>query len=160
MSITLRRTLIVCVVAAALALALALVSTRDVSAAPPESVDFAFTDTSCGFPVGVEVSGKNKFKELPGGRFISTNPGLRNTLTNLDQPTHQVTYVITGAAHVTELSSGELFVVFTGRNIFSDPSYGILLTMGRFTQVIDPETGASPPPEGTGRVIDVCERLA
>jgi len=36
----------------------------------------------------------------------------------------------------------------------------MLLTIGRFTQVIDPESGASTPPMGKGRVIDVCARLA
>ncbi len=161
MNITVQRTLVVCVLAATLALALALVTTRNVSAAPPEPVDFAFTDREgCDFPVRVEVSGKTKLMELPGGRFISINPGLRATLTNKKEPTHRVSYSITGAAHVTELPSGELFVVFTGRNIFSDPSYGIILTTGRFTQVIDPQTGESTPPEGKGRVIDVCARLA
>jgi len=149
------------VLAGFLALALALVAARSASAAPPEPVDFAFTDrTGCDFPVRVRVSGKTKLMELPGGRLISVNPGLRATLINKEEPTHQLSYAVTGAAHVTELQSGELFVVFTGRNIFSDPSYGIILTMGRFTQVIDPQTGTATPPEGKGRVIDLCERLA
>ena len=160
---TLRRTttLMVCVLAGALTLALALVAASSASAAPPEPVHFAFTDrTGCDFPVRVRVSGKTKLMELPGGRLISVNPGLRATLINKKKPTHRVSYSVTGAAHVTERPSGKLFVVFTGRNIFSDPSYGIILTMGRFTQVIDPQSGEATPPKGKGRVIDVCARLA
>ena len=164
MDTTLRRTtLFVCVLllAGGLALALALVAARGASAAPPEPINDAFTVRGvCDFPVRFQVSGKAKVIELPGGRFISVNPGLRATLTNKKEPTHRVSYVVTGAAHVTELPSGELFVVFTGRNLFFDPSYGIILTMGRFTEVIDPQTGESTPPEGKGRVIDVCARLA
>jgi len=161
MNVALRRaTLMVCVLAGALALAVALVVARDASAAPPEPFTDSFTvDDVCDFPVLLEATGKTKGIELPGGRFISVNPGFRVTVTNEEEPTHQITYVVTGAAHVTELDSGELLVVFTGRNLLFDPSYGMLLTMGRFTQVIDLESGAATPPEGKGRVIDVCERL-
>jgi len=162
MNVTLQRTtLLVCVLAGALALAVALVAARGAAAAPPEPVDDSFTvEGVCDFPVLLEATGKTKFIELPGGRFISVNPGFRVTATNEEEPTHQITYVITGAAHVKELQSGDLSVVFTGRNLLFDPSYGMLLTIGRFTQVIDPESGASTPPMGKGRVIDVCARLA
>jgi hypothetical protein len=139
---------------------LALVAARAASAAPPEPYAFHFTDKeSCDFPVRVQVRGKSKFTELPGGRFIAINPSTRVRLTNKEEPTHRLSYSITGAAHVTELPSGKWFVVYTGRNIFADPSYGILLTVGRFTTVLDPESGEETHPEGKGRVIDVCARL-
>ena len=162
MNITFRRTtLLVCVLAGTLALAVALLAIRGASAAPPEPVDFTDTiEGVCSFPVDVVVSGKTKFIELPGGRFIATSPGARTTLTNVEEPSHRVTYVITGALHGKDLASGDLLLVFTGRNLLFDPSYGILLTIGRFTQVIDPETGEATTPEGKGRVIDVCQRLA
>ena len=162
MNITFRRTtLLVCVLAGTLALAVALVAVRGASAAPPEPVDETFTiEGVCDFPVDAVVSGKTKFIELPGGRFIATSPGARITLTNVEEPSHQVTYVITGALHGKDLASGDLLLVFTGRNLLFDPSYGMLLTIGHFTQVVDLEAETAPPPEGKGKVIDVCQRLA
>ncbi len=73
MNITLHRTpLMVCVLAGALALAIALVAAKDVSAAPPEPVDDTpFTvEGVCAFPVTLEVSGKGKVIELPGEQEI------------------------------------------------------------------------------------------
>jgi hypothetical protein len=163
MNITLHRTsLMVCVLAGALALAIVLVAARDVSAAPPEPVNDTFTveEGVCDFAVDAEVSGKTKFIELPGGRFIATSPGARITLTNEEEPTHHVTYVITGALHGKDLESGDLLLVVTGRNLLFDPSYGMLLTIGHFSQVVDLEAETATPPEGKGRVIDVCQRLA
>jgi len=162
MNVTLHRTLMVCVLAGVFALAVALMAARDASAAPPEPVDDTFTieEGVCDFPVLAEVSGKTKFVELPGEGFIATSPGVRITLTNQDQPTHQLTYVITGALHATELGSGDLLLVVTGRNLLFDPSFGMLLTIGRFTQVFDEQTETLTPPKGKGRVIDVCDRLA
>ena|SRR5215207_4677213 len=162
MNITLQRTtLMVCVLAGALALAVALVTARAASAAPPEPINDSFTvEEVCDFPVLNEATGKGKLIELPGGRAVGISPGLRVTLTNTEEPTHQVTYVITGAAHVTELGSGDLSVVLTGRNLLFDPNIGMLLTIGRFTSVLDLEDGTLTPPTGKGRVIDVCDRLA
>jgi hypothetical protein len=162
MNVTLHRTLMVCVLAGVFALAVALMAARDASAAPPEPVDDTFTieEGVCDFPVLAEVSGKTKIIELPGEAFIATSPGVRITLTNQDQPTHQLTYVITGALHATELGSGDLLLVVTGRNLLFDPSFGMLLTIGRFTQVFDEQTETLTPPQGKGRVIDVCDRLA
>ena len=162
MNVTLHRTLMVCVLAGVFALAVALMAARDASAAPPEPVDDTFTieEGVCDFPVLAEVSGKTKIIELPGEAFIATSPGVRITLTNQDQPTHQLTYVITGALHATELGSGDLLLVVTGRNLLFDPSFGMLLTIGRFTQVFDEQTETLTPPKGKGRVIDVCDRLA
>jgi hypothetical protein len=105
-----------------------------------------------------EVSGKGKTIELPGGRTIFTSPGLRVTLTNLDEPTNQVSYVITGAFHERELASGRLKVVATGRNLLFDPSFGMFLMVGRFTFEVNED--AVTRPTGKGRMIDVCVRLA
>ncbi len=157
MNITLHRTtLMVCVLAGALALAVALVAAKDVSAAPPEPVDDTFTvEEVCAFPVTLEVSGKGKVIELPGDRVLGLSPDLRVTLTNEDDPANQVTYVITGAFHITTLADGTQVVVATGRNLLFDPS-GMFLTIGRFTFV--PDTGMLA--TGKGRMIDVCARLA
>jgi hypothetical protein len=158
MNITLHRTtLMVCVLAGALALTIALVAAKDVSAAPPEPVDETpFTiEGLCAFPVTFEVSGKMKMIDLPGDRLLVLSPGQRVTLTNEDDPANQVTYVITGAFHITTLADGTQVEVFTGRNLILDPS-GIFLAIGRFTYVVNSGMLAT----GKGRMIDVCARLA
>jgi hypothetical protein len=160
MDASLHHRLIVCVLAVALALAMAVMLPRATSAAPPEPADQTDTlEGICDFPVLFEVSGKSKFIDLPGTRAIQTSPGLRVTLTNPEEPANQVRYVITGAFHVTVLDDGSQAVVATGRNILFDPSFGMFLTIGRFTFVVDEEGNLSLP-TGKGRLIDVCAALA
>ena len=144
----------------ALAVAVAVVLPRDASAAPPEPVDDTFViEGVCDFPVLANFTGKVKFIDLPGARAITTSPGLRVTLTNLEEPANQVTYVITGAFHDTVLANGNLAVVATGRNLLFDPSFGMFLTIGRFTFLADAEGTPLTRPTGTGRMIDVCAQL-
>jgi hypothetical protein len=160
MNITLRRTLMVCVLAGVLALALTL-AIRDASAAPPEPVTFP-PDTLtgyCDFPVLYEVSGKTKVIDLPNGDVLFKNPSSRVTLTNLEDPTHQLTYVSTGTVRLTELEGGDLLLVTTGRTVLTNENIGILVPIGRFTFTID-EEGNFSRPTGHGRLIDVCARLA
>ena len=154
------------VLALAVALTLALLavavvaSPKAASAAPPDPADDAFTERGlCDFPVRFEVSGKAKFIELPDGRAIAISPGLRVTLTNLEERTNSVSYVITGAFHIRELANGRLLVVATGRNLLFDPSFGMFLTIGRFTFKVN-EEGSTTRPKGKGRMINVCRRLA
>ena len=162
MKITLQRTtLLVCVLAGALALTVALlVLPKAASAAPPEPVNFTETlgPEYCGFPVLYEVSGKTKVINLPNGDTLFKNPGVRVTLTNLETG-EQVTYVVAGTARVRELEGGELLVISTGRTVLNNPSIGILVPIGRFTFVID-EEGNFSQPTGKGRLIDACARLA
>jgi hypothetical protein len=156
-----RRRLVVFTLAVALVLAVSIVVLPKASSAEaPEPVDPTPFELEgiCPFPMLVEQSGKGKFIELPGDRFILTSPGLRVTLTNLDEPTNQATYVITGAFHVRELANRDL-VVATGRNILFDPSFGMFLTIGRFTFEAN-EDGSITRPTGKGRMVDVCARLA
>ncbi len=154
------------VLALAVALALALLavavvaSPKAASAAPPDPVDDTFRIKNvCDFPVRFEVSGKAKFIELPDGRAIAISPGLRVTLTNLEERTNSVSYIITGAFHMRELADGRLLVVATGRNLLFDPSFGMFLTIGRFTFKVN-EDGSTTRPKGEGRMINVCRRLA
>jgi hypothetical protein len=151
----------------ALAVALAVVLPRASSAAPPEPVDSTpFTvpeGIACDFPLQAELSGKSNVKELPGGRTLSTSPGLRVTLTNVEEPSNQVSYVITGSFLIRELDDGNEFVVARGRNIVFGPDVGMFLTIGRFTFVAFDADGtplALTQPEGNGRLIDVCAQLA
>jgi hypothetical protein len=126
---------------------------------PPSEVDVSFTvEGFCAFAILFEVRGKAKTIELPGGRTISTGPGLTLTMTNLDNE-NQETLGITGAFHQDTLANGDLVTVATGRNLLFDPFAGIVLTMGRFTFVFDAEGNLIQPLQGTGRQIDVCELL-
>lgn len=161
MNITSHRTLRACVLAGALALAVALVATKAASAEPPEPVTFPpleLGEEYCGFPVLYEVSGKTKVVNLPSGDTLFKNPGGRVALTNLDTG-EQATYVATGTIRLTESENGELLLVTTGRTVLSDENIGILVPIGRFTLVID-EDGHFSQPTGKGRLIDACARLA
>src|SRR5215203_4305963 len=148
-----RTTLLVCVLTGVLALALALVASRDASAAPPEPVNFP-PDTLtgyCEFPVLYEVSGKTKVIDLPNGDVLFKNPGVRVTLTNLETG-KQLTYVSTGTIRLTELEGDDLSLVTTGQTVLNNPNIGILVPIGRFSFVID-EEGNFSQPTGNGRLI-------
>ena len=147
----------------ALALAVVWVLPRASSAAPPGDVDVTTELPGCDFPVGAEVSGKSKVTDLPSGQTLITSPNLRITLTNLNEPTNQVTYVITGSFLTTEQDDGNLFVEARGRNLIFGPEVGIFLTIGRFTFVGFEDEGpivAITPPTGEGSLTDVCAVLA
>jgi hypothetical protein len=160
MDASLHRRLVVCVLAVALALAMAVMLPRVTSAAAPEPVDDTFVEEEeCDFPVLVEVSGKEKVVELPGERTLITSPGLRATLTNLEEPTNQVTFGITGAVHIRELTNGDVVFVFTGRNLLSGPDVDFVLIIGRFTGRMT-AAGEFSPIIGKGRESDICARLA
>ena len=166
MNVTLRRTMMVCVLAGASALAMALLALpQAASAAPPIPPGTYTVEGACDFPVLIEATGKFGIKDLPGGRVIVLKPGFRATLTNLEDPTNKVSYVASGVWHQRENfgPGGGDVVVATGRNLLVDPGLGIFLTIGRYTFISD----ASDPIfanitqlEGHGRIIDVCARLA
>ena len=83
---------------------------------PLEDINFTITIPAgevCAFGVEISGAGKAKTIDLPGDRFIFTSPGLHATLTNLDDPTKQVTQNITGAFHQTTEQDGS---VVTERN--------------------------------------------
>ena len=129
-------------------------------ARPIEVDETPFQVPFCGFPVLVVLSGKGKTIELGGGRTILTAPGLTATLTNLDNG-NQESINITGAVHQGVLESGEVVQVFTGRNALFDPiAPGLVLTIGRFSVVLDANGNVVQPLEGSGRQVDVCALLA
>jgi hypothetical protein len=113
----------------------------------------------------VELSGKSKTIELPGGRTIITSPGLTATMTNLGNG-NQETLVITGAFHQRALENGDVETVATGRNALLDPTVpglvGLFLTIGRVSWVVDKDGNLVQPLEGPGwqKRIDVCELMA
>ena len=113
--------------------------------------------------VTVEVTGKTKTIVLPDGSQLITSPGLRATLTNLEDPDNQVSFGITGPIRLTELENGVLLAVGRGRNLLLDPGGGTFLTIGRVVFTLTPT--AVPGVfditilESTGPVIDVCALL-
>jgi len=116
---------------------------------------------ACPFAVQVEVSGKAKVLELPGDRMIATAPGQDAIITNLDDPSKQVTLNITGAFHSRVGPNGEIIVVATGRNLIGGPLLEppLVLTQGRATFVAGPEN-LQPPLVVKGRVTDICTLIA
>jgi hypothetical protein len=166
MDMLLHRRMLVLVAGVALALAVVLVLLpRASSAAPPEPVDVEdVTLPGCDFPVEADVSGKSKEIVLDSGQTLITSPNLRITLTNLDETTNQVTYVITGSFLTTEQDDGNLDVEARGSNLIFGPEVGIFLTIGQFTFTgFEADEGvvvATTPPTGEGSLTDVCAVLA
>jgi hypothetical protein len=165
MDMLLHRRMLVLVAGVALALAVVLVLPRASSAAPPGDVDVEdVTLPGCDFPVQADVSGKSKVIDLPSGQTLITSPNLRITLTNVTEPTNQVTYVITGSFLTTEQDDGNLFVEARGRNLIFGEEVGIFLTIGQFTfigrEVDEGVIDALTPPTGEGSLTDVCAVLA
>ena len=164
MDMLLHRRMLVLVAGVALALAVVLVLPRASSAAPPGPVDVTTTLPGCDFPVEAEVSGKSKVIDLDSGQTLITSPNLRITLTNLTEPTNQVTYVITGSFLTTERTDGNLDVEARGRNLIFGEEVGIFLTIGQFTfigrEVDEGVIVALTPPTGEGSLTDVCALLA
>src|SRR5262249_41447513 len=105
---------------------------------PPGDVNQTFTLPGiCGFDVQGTVTGKQGVINLPGGRLIITAPDQYATFTNLSDPTKTVTLNLTGTFHVSFDQNGNTIEMVTGRNGFSDPSFGIILLVGDFTLVFD-----------------------
>jgi hypothetical protein len=174
MNFTLQRRMLVLVLGVTLAVVVAVVLPEVASAGspvsgehpnngePPDTVDLSvITVGSCPFPVRIDISGKANTVELPGERTIVTSPGARATLTNLNKPANQVSYLITGAYHKMDRAGDDsVEVVTTGRALLFDRSFGMLLAIGRFTFGFDEEEGSYvTKPTGAGRMIDVCVRL-
>ncbi len=127
---------------------------------PTDVDETPFTIEDCDFPIRVVLSGKAKTIELPGGRTIFTSPGLKATLTNLNNE-NQKTVGITGALHQRILQNGDVETVATGRSILFEPIVaGLVLAIGRFSFVFDEEGNLVQPLQGKGQLIDVCELLA
>lgn len=127
--------------------------------ARPDPIDQTFTEDFCAFPILVHLTGKGKTIDLGGGRLILTAPGLKATITNLDNQNQQ-TFGITGAVHQSTLANGNVEQVFTGRNALFDPIIsGLFLVVGRFSVLFDEQGDIVQPLHGTGRLVDICELL-
>ena len=116
--------------------------------------------TACPFEVELLLIGKTKTIEHRGDRSIITSPGLNATLTNLDNPSKQVTLNITGAFHETTKQDGSVVTVVTGRNLLLDPDAGFVLAIGRFSFAFDASGNLIQPLNGKGQLIDACALIA
>jgi hypothetical protein len=114
----------------------------------------------CAFPVRIETKGKGGAITLPGGRFIFTSPGLKATLTNLNDPTKSVTLNITGAQHQATDQNGDIVTIATGRNLLGDPDAGFVLAIGSFSFKFDASDNLVQPLAGTGQLIKVCSLIS
>ena len=130
---------------------------------PPGEITFTMTIPAggvCAFGVEILLTGKAKTIDLPGDRFIFTSPGLHATLTNLDDPTKQVTLNITGAFHQTTEQDGSVVTVSTGRSLLFDPQAGFVLAIGNFSFVFDANGNLIQPLQGQGQLTDACALIA
>jgi hypothetical protein len=114
---------------------------------------------ACPFDVELSLTGKGKVIDLPGDRFIVTSPGLFVTVTNVADPTKNVTLNITGAFHQTTRQDGSVLTVYTGRNLNLDPVAGFVLAVGHFSIVTDAGGTIVQPLAGQGQLLDVCEMI-
>ena len=97
---------------------------------------------------------------LPKGNLIFTSPGLDATVTNLTDPTKQVTLNITGSFHVSPTSDGGSLFVVTGRNLLTDPIAGVVLAVGNFSFAFDASGNLTQPlTKQGGTLTDLCALL-
>ena len=129
---------------------------------PPTDVSVNFdidAGAGCDFPVNWMITGKSSTINLPGGGFISTGPKLRAVVTNLDN-SQSVTLNVQGAGHVSFGPQGEMMITITGRNLLGDPvANTMLLAIGTFHFIPDPNTNALLDLSGEGQLIDVCAMI-
>ena len=124
----------------------------------PAPLDVSFVLGICGFPVLVEITGKEKLMAHPGGRLVITSPGSAATLTNLNTD-RRVVEGITGTFRIAFLANGDAALAMTGRNLVETED-GLFLTIGAFTLTTDPFGNSVVPLAGTGRLIDMCAVLS
>jgi len=124
---------------------------------PPVPINQTFFFSGiCAFTVQVTVTGKAGVINLPNGGFILTSPAESGTFTNLSDPTKSVTLNITGTDHISFDQNGDTIQTLAGRNAFVSPSVGLLLLIGNFTFVTDPNGNIISGPTGSGTITDIC----
>ena len=90
-------------------------------------------------------------------------PGNKATLTNLDTG-KSITIPITGSASVRLQSDGSVFSMATGHGLFAPNPVtgepGIWYLSGRGTATIDAAGNLTSFPAATGKLVNLCARLA
>jgi hypothetical protein len=130
---------------------------------PPEEISFTVVlpaGVACSFDVEALITGKDKVIDLPGERFIFIAPKLFVTLTNLEDPSKQVTLNATGSIEDTYYPDGSIVSVLRGRSVLTPPfTVGLVLVIGNFNYVTDAEGNIIQPLEGQGQIIDICPMI-
>lgn len=98
--------------------------------------DFAPSSSSCTFPVTWDITGLIKVIALPGGRTIYTSPQQHALVTN-SLTGKSTELLVTGVGHLTTDSAGVTNYEVTGRNLLTDPDYGMVLVVGNFSYAFD-----------------------
>jgi hypothetical protein len=133
---------------------------------PPEKIDVTFVldpadpdvgTSACAFPVEIHITGKSKTFILPGNRRVITAPGQNATVTNLKNKSKQVMLNTTGVFTLLNQPDGGYVGIGTGRNLATDPGFGLTLVIGRFSFAFN---GAGSLIQGLtlqgGQTISVC----
>jgi hypothetical protein len=114
----------------------------------------------CSFAVEISAQGRSKTIMLPGDRMVINFPGVRAAVKNLDDPAKQLQNInVTGVTHTTREPDGSTLYVVTGRNLNVDPVAGIVLSIGRFSFVLDASGNLLQPLKGKGQLVDLCALL-
>jgi hypothetical protein len=134
-------------------------------AAPPEPFTFELTIVegarfgSCAFDVLVQATGKAKTITTPAGKVIGVSANTTATATNLESH-KSVQYSVNGTFTNTTDSDGNVTTKATGRNLLTDPDFGIVVTSGNFSFTFDENGNLIEGLSGTGKITDVCAALS
>lgn len=149
-----------CLVLGVLGPPAAVLSRASGHGSPPGDIDQTFTLPGiCGFDVQGTITGRQGVISLPSGGFILTGPTQHGTFTNLSDPTKSVTLNLPGVFHISFDQNGDTIYMVTGRNGFTDPSFGLLLLVGDFTLVYDSNGNLIAGPTGNGQIISICDMI-
>lgn len=140
------------------------------TSAPPTPVDptpeiFAAGE-ACAFPISVVATGKGGFIDLPRNpRFsaIAPSPGLKITVTNLNDPEKSVRVNATGAFRFVDRPDGSTEIRAGGHNfLYGEPGIGAtaLATTGPVTLVNSPDGDFVGMDVSQARVRDLCAELS
>ena len=125
---------------------LASIGTAQSAGAAPERLDVTFVldpsdpgvgTSACAFPVAIHITGKSKTIPLPGNRTVITAPGQQATITNVSHPSKQVTLNTTGVFTILNQPDGGFVGIGTGRNLVTDPTFGLTLVIGKFSFAVN-----------------------
>jgi hypothetical protein len=136
---------------------------------PPQPVDstpifLSHSETGCTDDIYVVFGGKAEVIKLPGGGFIGPiGVDFTITLTNANEPSKTVTFKGMSGVLLSSYYNqhGDLVMQITGRTMWYGPDLGILLLVGDWTVVIDPNTVGQlvQEPTGTGTKVNVCSLI-
>ena len=133
----------------------------------PGQADVVFTD-QCGFPVLGHIEGGEiitTFTDKAGTavKQITVFPGNKATLTNLVTG-KSITLPLTGSSSARLQPDGSVLYAATGHGLFAPNPVtgepGIWYLSGRGTVGMDAAGNLTSPPAASGKLVNLCARLA